>query len=136
MALMRCSVSMLVCFVAGALFASAGAGDIELLGSDFDSVLSPGSRFLRSGMHVHECGDAVDIYVTERVPLRGGAATASRRARIGALRTLASFAHGSTGAREQDVTSTEVPSATLSSQVRPDKGLFAMKLPTNGLRVP
>ena len=104
---MRCLVGVLACFAAGALPASASAQDIELLDFGVAGVLSPGSRLLRPGMHVHECGDAIDIYVTERVPLMGNAAMASRRARLGAVRTIASFVDGTTGAREQDVERTE-----------------------------
>ena len=97
---------MLACFTAG-LSASAGAEDIELFGSGIEGVLSPGSRLLRLGMHVHDCGDATDIYVTERVPSVGNAAMATRRARLGAVRTIAAFVDGTTGAREQEVVRTE-----------------------------
>ena len=98
---------MLACYATAALPASAGAEDIELLDSGTESVLSPGSRFLRPGMHVHDCGDAIDIYVTERVPSMGNAAMASRRAGLEAVRTIASLVDGTSGAREQEVERTE-----------------------------
>ena len=87
----------------GAMPAWADDGDLDHLDFRLESVLAPGSPLLRPGMHVHECGDAVDVYVTERAALHGGVAMASRRARLQALRTIAKFAYGSGGSREQEV---------------------------------
>ena len=98
---------MIVWLAVGALPASATAGEIELFDFSLPNVLAPPSRLLQPGMHVHDCGDALDVYVTERVPLRGSMTVASRKARLQAFRTLAAFAYGRVGTREQDVTFTE-----------------------------
>ena len=83
---------------------SAWAVEIEYLDFHLHDVLAPGSPLLRPGMHVHECGDtALDIYVTERVPLAGGITVATRRATLRAFRTLTAYAYGSVGSREQEV---------------------------------
>ena len=88
---------------AGAMPAWADDGGVEYLDFPLEDLLTPGSPLLRPGMHVHDCGEALDVYVTERVPLHGGITLASRRATLHAYRTIAKFAYGSGGSREQDV---------------------------------
>ena len=98
--------SMIAAAALTALLLVAGDGmaeQVELIDFELGSVLAPGSPLLRPGMHVHDCGDALDVYVTERVLLHGGISAASRRAILRARRTIATFAYGSVGSREQDV---------------------------------
>ena len=98
---------VLTCFAVEMQPLSAGAQDVELLGSGLESVLSPGSRLLRPGIHVHDCGDTIDLYVTEKVSLMSNTAMAARKARLGAIQTLIAFVDGSKGTREQDVARAE-----------------------------
>lgn len=112
--LMRYVLAVFVCVAVTAAPAAADDGEIEIL-PDFElgHVLAPGSRLLRPGVHAHDCGnDAVDVYVTERVPLDGGVSVASRRATLEAFRTLAAFAYGSVGSRQQEFSYVQTPGGT------------------------
>ena len=100
--LMRRFLGVLVWLAVGTLPAWTTDREIEFLDFDLGDVLAPESPLLRPGMHVHDCGDALDVYVTERVPLIGGIRVASRRASLRAYRTLAAFVYGTVGSREQE----------------------------------
>ncbi len=100
---------VLVCISAGVLASdrSAGAEEVEFLDAGIEGLLFPGSRLLDPGMHVHACGDAVDLYVTEKVSLLGNTAVAVRKAYLDAARRIVSFSGGTGGSRTQEVEYTE-----------------------------
>ena len=98
--------------------AVAEEGWIERFGNIPESVLVLGSRVLHPGLHVLECADGLDVYVTERVPMGYSLRAASQRARLRALRTLTEFVHGTVGVREQRIVNAEQGDETESVRYR------------------